>query len=73
MLVKVQGLRHDTLCFSEIISDASEDRGAIERSVNIYQSTRGNVIEGFHFQNVACVSFLAMLAIILLFSSFLVQ
>ena len=70
MLLKVQGLRRDTLCFSEIISDASEDRGAIEMSVNIYQSTGGKVIEGFHFQNVACTSFLTMFPIILLSSSF---
>jgi hypothetical protein len=73
MLLKVQGLRHDTLRFLEIISDASEDRDAIEKSVNIYQSTGGNVIEGFIFQNVACISILPMLATILLFSSFLVQ
>jgi hypothetical protein len=70
MLLKVQGLSHDTLCFSEIISEASEDRDAIETSVNIFQSTRGNVIEGFNFQIVACISPFTMLAIILLFSSF---
>jgi len=69
MLLKVQDLRYDTLCFSEIISDTSEERGAIETSLNIYQSTGGKVIDGFHFQNVACISFLAMFAIILLFSS----
>jgi len=69
MLLKVQDLRCDTLCFLEIISDSSEDRGAIETSVNIYQSTEGKVIKDFHFQNVACISFLNMLAIILLFST----
>jgi len=28
------------LCFSEMITDASEDGDAIETSVNIHQSTR---------------------------------
>jgi hypothetical protein len=46
-----------------IISGASKDRDAIETSVNIYHSTRGKVIEGFKFQNAACIFFLAMLAI----------